>query len=108
MSLTGYRPPSLSEDELKVLVRAALETVPDNCNETFHARFDHLERGISLDDVVHGLERDWHFERPPKFNDNEWQWKYRIATQNIEGEFLLILIAVDTRNKSFEVVTRWK
>jgi hypothetical protein len=107
MSTTGYRPPCLSEGDLKDLVREALERVPGQNNETYHARYDHLERGITLDDVIHGLERDWHFQRPPVFNEDEWQWKYRIATENIEGEFLLILIAVDTRNRRFEVVTRW-
>jgi hypothetical protein len=108
MSTTGYRPPCLSEDDLKALVREALARAPEHGNETYHARFDHLERGISSDDVIHGLERDWHFERPPEFNEDEWQWKYRIATENIEGEFLLILIAVDTQDRSFEVVTKWK
>lgn len=107
MSITGYRPPCLSEDELRAIVLEAIEKAPENVNETYHARFDHLERGITSDDVVHGLEREWRFERAPEFSEANWQWKYRILTETIEGDVLVILIAVDTSNRSFEVITRW-
>jgi hypothetical protein len=94
---------------LKAIVSDALENGPGrDANETYHARFHHLERHLSPDDVIHGLERPWKFERPPKFNKNEWQWKYRIATQSIDGDKLVIILAVDTSKRSFEVVTRWR
>jgi len=109
MSISEYRPSCLSESELRALVQDALARAPGPNNlETFHARFDHLERGISVDDVLHGLERNWTFKRPPEFNAEEWQWKYRIATETVDGDPLTIIIAVDTANRSFEVVTRWK
>lgn len=109
MSTAGYIPPHLSEAQLRALVSDAVEGNPDeDAKETFHARFDHLERGLSLDDVLHGLERPWTFERPPEFNKSQWQWKYRIATESIDGDELVIIIAVDTANRSFEVVTRWR
>lgn len=108
MSTKGYRPPYLSESDLKALVLEALAGAPSQERlETYHARFDHLERGLSIDDVIHGLERAWTYERTPEFNEAEWQWKYRILTQTIDGDRLLILIAVDTANRSFEVVTKW-
>jgi hypothetical protein len=107
MSITGYRPPYLSEAELKVLVKLALEDAPGQANETYHARYDHLERGLTADDVIHGLEQDWHYERKPEFNEDHWQWKYRIATESVDGDELTIIIAVDSANKTFEVVTRW-
>jgi hypothetical protein len=75
--------------------------------ETSHARFDHLERGISLDDVIYGLKQNWTYERTPEFNEDEWQWKYRLKTETIDGDELTIIIAVDTVDKTFEVVTRW-
>jgi len=109
MSTLGYRPHYLSEAELRALLVEALENGngPDN-PETFHARYDHVDRGLTLDDVIHGIEHNWTYERPPEFNDNEWQWKYRLATETIEGEPLTIIVAVDTRCKTFEVITRWK
>ena len=108
MSTKGYIPSCLSEGELRSLVADALENGPDGSNDTFHARFDHLERNLSQDDVIYGLERPWSFDRPPVFNEDEWQWKYYIATESIDGDDLLIIIAVDTSNRSFEVVTRWR
>lgn len=98
----------MSEAELRTLVLEALDRVPGPGDlETYHARFDHLERGISIDDVIYGLERAWKYERRPEFNETEWQWKYRIATESIDGDKLTIIIAVDTANRSFEVITRW-
>lgn len=91
MSTKGYIPPQLDESALKALVLEALENVPELGRvETYHARFDHLERGLSVDDVIHGLERDWSFDRPPEFNEDEWQWKYRIATEAIDGDEIVI------------------
>jgi hypothetical protein len=109
MSTEGYIPRHLSEAELKKLLLEALDNAPESGSlETYHARFDHPERGLSVDDVIHGLEREWKFERKPEFNKDEWQWKYRIATESIDGDEIVIVIAVDTATRSFEVVTRWK
>lgn len=109
MSTMGYRPPYLSEADLKALVMEAMAGAPGPGSlETYHARFDHLERGISLDDVIYGMERSWTYERPPEFNEAEWQWKYRISTETIDGDDLTIIIAVDTITRSFEVLTKWK
>jgi hypothetical protein len=108
MSIEGYRPPYKSEAELKAFVKKALDEAPGQANETYHARYHHLERGLTTGDVIHGLERDWHYERTPEFNEDQWQWKYRIATESVDGDELTIIIAVDSANKTFEVVTRWK
>lgn len=109
MSTTGYIPPHLTTDALKSLLLEALGNVPDSGRvETYHALFGHLERGLSTDDVIHGLEQEWAFDREPVFNPDEWQWKYYIATESIDGDEIVIVIAVDTANRSFEVVTRWK
>ena len=109
MSTEGYIPPHLDEAALKAVLLQALVSAPSSGTmETLHARFDHLERGLSVDDVIHGLEREWNFDRKPVFNQDEWQWKYYIATESIDGDGIVIVIAVDTANRSFEVVTRWK
>ncbi len=103
-----FQPPSLSEAELRSLLIQALEDAPGwKSQETFHARFHHLERGIDINDVIHAIQGSWKFERPPIFNEKEWQWKYRIAAQSLDEESLTIIVAVDTANRTFEVVTRW-
>jgi hypothetical protein len=89
-------------------LRSRPSSAPSGVKDTFHARFDHLERNLSQDDVIYGLESPWKFDRQPVFNHDEWQWKYYIATESIDGDDLLIIVAVDTLNRSFEVVTRWR
>lgn len=98
MSTRGYIPQHLSEADLKALLLEALEDASDwKTPETYHARFDHLERGLSIDDVLHGIGREWTFERPPAFNNDSWQWKYYIATESVDGELVTLVVAVDTQ-----------
>ena len=110
---TSSIPPPLSEEQLRKLVLEAIDDAADHDNpetyhaRTYHARYDHPERGLQIDDVLHGLEMDWQFERPPYFNKKFWQWKYYIDTENIDGRRITIIIAVDTQDRSFEVITRW-
>jgi hypothetical protein len=105
----GRIPPHLSEEQLKKLVLEAIDDSADENNpETFHALFGHLDRGLQTDDVLHGLEQEWQFDRPPCFNKFHWQWKYYIDTENVDGGRILIIIAVDTLDRSFEVITRWR
>lgn len=104
----GKIPPSLTERQLRELLLEAIDETPDTANpETYHARFDHLDRGLQLNDVIHGLEQEWKFNRPPCFNKKFWQWKYYIDTENADGKPILVLVAVDTVDRSFEVLTRW-
>jgi hypothetical protein len=106
---TGTIPPSLTEEQLKRLLLDAIDDAADANNpETFHALFGHTDRGLQTNDVIHGLEREWTFDRPPFFNRDFWQWKYYIDTENVDGCQILVIIAVDTLDKSFEVITRWR
>jgi hypothetical protein len=105
----GKIPPPLNLEELRKLVLEAIDESAGTRNpETFHARFGHLERDLQIDDVIHGLEQPWSFDRAPVFNKFHWQWKYYIATENIDCDPILIVIAVDTLDRSFEVITRWR
>lgn len=108
MSSSGFIPKPLSADELRKLVLEALDKAPDSHNpETFHALFDHLERGLSTDDVIHALEGKWSIARH-NFNRDEWQYKYEIDGVSIDDAPITIIIAVDTLRREFTVVTRWR
>lgn len=107
MSSTGFIPKPLTAPELKKLVLEALETAPEDNPETFHALFDHLERGLSTDDVIHALEGNWTIARS-SFNREEWQYKYEIDGFSIDQEPITVIIAVDTLRREFTVVTRWR
>ena len=111
LSSMGERPKPLTTDELRKLVDDALAlgayTYREPMIESLHARFDHPERDLDVNDVLHGLKTGWKSSRPDEFHNFHWQWTYAIKTEDIESEPLTIIIAVDSRNRSFEVVTRW-
>lgn len=67
----GTIPPPLSAAALRKLVLEAIDESADTDNpETFHARFGHLDRDLQIDDVIHGLEHSWSFDRPPAFTNS--------------------------------------
>ncbi|HWR16978.1 MAG TPA: hypothetical protein VN577_19270 [Terriglobales bacterium] len=105
MTSSFTRPKPLSAKEVREIVRDALEK--GVYRETSHAKFDHAERMIGIQDVLYGLETDWRSCTPDEFNPVEWQWKYRIRTRDIDGENLTIIVAVDPRSRRFEVITRF-
>ena len=108
MADAGYIPPSKSADELRKLILDAIQKTPDYNNlETYHALYEHPERGITSDDVIHALEGPWVLKRTV-CNRDEWQWKYKIDSESIDGEPITIIIAVDSERKEFTVITRWR
>lgn len=105
----GVRPKALKTDDLRKLLSEIIKsgTYEFQEPESLHARFDHLERKIDTNDVLFGLQQEFKI-RNTEFNEDEWQWKYEIATKDVEGDPITAIVAVDTRNKLFEVVTRWR
>lgn len=101
-------PKSLTEQELKKLVVDSINaTTYQEMLESYHALYGHMDRDITTDDVIHGLEGEWKFERSPAFNEKFWQWKYYIAAKTVEQEPITIIIAVDSWRREFRTVTRW-
>jgi hypothetical protein len=108
MSSRGFIPGPLNEEQLRKLVLEAIGRQQDQNPETYHALFGHLERGIQTDDVLFALRGIWRKFRVQKpFNKYFWQWKYRIIASDADDRELLIIIAVDTIRREFEVITRW-
>jgi hypothetical protein len=111
LSKSGKRPDPLNESDLWSIVQEALSlkayTFEEGRIETLHAKFDHPERPIDVNDVLHGLRKTWKFTRTEKFDTYFWQWHYAIITEDVEGTPLTVIVAVDSRNRTFEVITRW-
>jgi len=107
----SIRPSPLPQNDLRKLVDDALAkkayTYEEAMIETSHAKFDHLDRKIDVNDVLHGLRKPWKSSRAETFCKRFWQWHYAIETEDIEGISLTIIIAVDVPDRSFEVITRW-
>jgi hypothetical protein len=101
-----HRPAPLGETALRQLIGRAL--AKGYYRESFHAEHEHPERGISADDVFHGLERkDWALVDSPNYDDEHNNWEYLIRTQDLDGNELYIKIAVYPQENRFEVITRW-
>jgi hypothetical protein len=105
----GFKPPSLSEVELKKLLLEAINAADNPQDlETYHAIYDHPERGLTTDDSIHCIEGNWTYGRAPEWNPDEWQWKYGLYGESVDGDEITVVVAVDTANRMFDIVTRWR
>jgi hypothetical protein len=106
MTSQGKKPKSLEEAGVRKVVLAALSNAGYYIESfSLHTRFDHPERHLSIDDIINGLKINWRGCKVDEFNDDEWQWKYLVKTNDIEGFPLVIVVALDTNNNRFTVVT---
>ena len=109
MTTQGKRPKPLTPAEVREVILEALGSEGSYSESplSLHARFDHLERRIDFNDVLFGLKRKWRFCKTDGFDDNNWQWKYRIGTHDIEEREFTIVLRLDPKNRKFTVITRW-
>src|SRR5258708_261405 len=109
MTSPGTKPKPLKHDKVREVVLEALSDEGSYTEQplSFHARFDHPERQIDFNDVIFGLKRPWDGFRVDDFDVDNWQWKYEIKTQDIEGRAFFIVFALDPQNKKFNVITRY-
>jgi hypothetical protein len=109
MTSQGKKPKPLSLREIRKVILEALgqEGSYREAPLSLHARFDHLERKIDFNDVIFGLKQEWRSCKADGFDNDNWQWKYKIKTEDIEGRNFTIVLRLDPINKSFVVITRW-
>jgi hypothetical protein len=110
MTSSGKRPKPLKPSEVKGVILAALSDEGSYREHplSLHARFDHPERHIDFNDVLFGLKQQWASCKVDGFDEDNWQWKYKIKTQDIEGREFTIILALDPAAKKFTVITRWQ
>lgn len=109
MTTQGNRPKPLNPAQVKEVILAALGNEGSYSEQplSLHARFDHLERKIDFNDVLFGLKQNWRSCKTDGFDSDNWQWKYRIQTKDIEEREFTIVLRLDPLNKKFTVITRW-
>ena len=101
-SSRGKRPSPLSENALRQHIRVALER--GYYTESLH----HPERNISVEDVIHGIERsDWTLVGNPEWWEQNQTFKYRICTVDIDGDELTVILAAYPNEKRIEIITAW-
>jgi hypothetical protein len=102
----GHKPKALNEKGVRKVLDAALSDKGYYIESfSFHARFDHPERRISIDDVLFGLRNPWRGCKVDEFNDDEWQWQYLIKTHDVDGNEIVVSIGLDPKNAKFTIVT---
>src|SRR5258708_7504060 len=93
------RPSPLNENALRQLIRVAIEK--GYYTESLH----HPERNISVDDVIHGVERsDWSLIGNPEWCQYRHTYKYQLSTVDIDGDELTIIIAGYSEGKRIEFI----
>ena len=109
MTSQGKKPKPLKPLEVRKAILEALGKEGSYCEAplSLHARFDHLERKIDFNDVLSGLKQEWRSCKATEFDTGNWQWKYKIETQDVEERDFTIILRLDPINKSFTVITRW-
>jgi hypothetical protein len=106
MTSESQKPKEPDRKGVRKVILVALSD--DGCYmESFsnHVRFDHPERHLSIDDLIHGLKKEWLKCKVDEFDEDEWQWKYLIKTTDIEEFPLVISVALDPKHNKFTVVT---
>jgi hypothetical protein len=106
---SGKKPKPLKASEVREIILGALTDEGSYCEQplSLHARFDHLERRIDFNDVLFGLKQRWTSCRVDGFDEDNWQWKYRISTHDVEGREFTIVLRLEPKAKRFTVITRW-
>ena len=107
MTSAGNKPKPLKTADVRKVINEALGKGSYIETLSLHARFDHLERKIDLNDVLFGLKSEWDYCEADEFDVHNWQWKYKIKTKDINERAFTIVLRLDPKNKSFHVVTRY-
>jgi hypothetical protein len=106
MTSGSSKPIPLKQKQVREVVAAALSNHGYYVESfSFHARFDHPERHLSIDDVLFGLRNHWRGCKVSRFNDDEWQWQYLIKTHDVDRNEIVVVIGLDPKNARFTVVT---
>jgi len=105
MTSQGTKPKALSAKSVRKVVLEAIANGAYVESFSFHARFDHPERHLSIDDVIQGLKKSWKECKVNGFDDDEWHWRYLIKTSDVEDFPLIVIVGLDPKNNRFTVVT---
>ena len=108
MTSSGEKPAPLKPDKVREVV---LEAIGEGgaYREQFsdHSLYDHQDRNIDFNDMLFGLKRKWNGCKVDGFDADEWQWKYEVSTEDIEGRPFYVLLRLDPENRKFHVITRY-
>jgi hypothetical protein len=102
---SAKRPAALSEDELRVRVQRIV--LYGTVRESWHSKNDRSYRNVSMDDIQHMLRSAWKLAGKPKWNDEHWNWAYKLDGEDLDDDELTLIIAVHDEQVEILVITKY-
>jgi hypothetical protein len=75
--------------------------------EGFHSAKERLYRNISQDDILAMLEGEWKLTATPDWDDGHRNWEYKLAGTDLEGDELVLKVAVNVELQRVTVITKF-
>ncbi len=97
--------PALDPYELRSQVQRIV--MYGTIRETKHSADDRAYRNVSQDDILAMLEGNWVLDAEPEWDTEHRNWKYRVAGVDIEGDPLVLLIAVNVEMQRIDIITKF-
>jgi hypothetical protein len=102
---SGSRWPAMDPDVLRVEVRRIV--MYGTIWETKHSAVDRGYRNISQDDILAVLDGDWTLAAAPDWDEAHRNWEYKVAGQDVEGDELVLKIAVNSEMQRIDIITKY-
>lgn len=101
----GRRAPALAGEDLQQAVTRIV--LYGTFRESEHSTFDRSYRNVSHDDMLHMLQGVWALAEAPVWDEKHHNWKYKLAGQDIEGEELVLRVALNTEEQMITIITKY-
>jgi hypothetical protein len=102
---SSSRPPGLAEEDLRPAVTRIV--LYGTFRESAHSANDRSYRNVSHDDMLHMLEGAWTLAAPPEWDERHHNWKYKLAGQDIEGDELVLVVALNVEEQMISIITKY-
>ena len=102
---SGSRPLALAGEDLRQAVTRIV--LYGTFRESAHSAFDRSYRNVSHDDMLYMLERPWTSAAAPEWDETNHNWKYKLAGKDIEGDDLVLLVALNAEEQMITIITKF-
>lgn len=105
VSASSRRPSPLLEADLRTAVSRVI--LYGTYRETHHSAEDRSYRNVSDDDIQFMLRGPWKLSGKPEWDEVHRNWKYKLSGQDIEGDDLVLVVAVNEEEQMITVITKY-
>jgi hypothetical protein len=102
---SGPSQPALDENRLQEVVQRI--TNYGKIREMRHSSKDRSYRNISEDDILAMLQGNWKLVATPDWDEAHRGWEYKIKGSDIEGDELVLKIAVNEELQRIDIITKY-